>query len=162
MTVTQSRRLGMPRSCRYRWERGYGGGAGQLTQDRAGSRTLSAPPKRVVDHTFSDSAFAEIGGARVGWWHATYPLAKVTADAEWVRISLAFGIRQVWIGRAETWQIRRSSDRATSGLAFDCTDGLFDSVVWWSMSGGRAIAELAERGWPVQPPSGPLRARPTG
>lgn len=131
-----------------------------VSNDSVGGNFLSRPPKRSIDHAFSASAFTEVGGARVGWASATYPLARITCDDEWLCIRVVLS-RPLWIARNEVWQVRRLSQRRRSRILFDNRTGLFDSVAWYSWAPDRVLGALARAGWPVQPPSGPRYLKPS-
>jgi hypothetical protein len=118
---------------------------------RHGFRRTQEPPVIRRVHRWGAEALEVRCGARVQWWNASYPLAKVTVDHEWLQVA-GVPTYDVWIERARVTGIRVFEARMVgSGVLFTSQDGVYDStVVWLFQPQLRDVLERLEQlGWPV-------------
>lgn len=116
---------------------------------RAGFRKGQRPPSLNVSHEFDETALSATGGARVGRWNATFPLATLTADQAYIRIEIAL-MPTVWIPRDAVLMTHRVRTAGGSGVRFDTHDGQFDGVIFWTFQARRLLRKLDQLGWTVE------------
>jgi hypothetical protein len=114
----------------------------------AGYDRRRQPPGRCPEHSFAPTASVRLkGGARIGWWNATWPLATLVLDKEWAHLKSMIG--SVWISQVETIEVKVVRSPVGSGVLFSSRTGVYDGVIFWTFSPAAVREALANFGWPV-------------
>jgi hypothetical protein len=113
-----------------------------------------SPSRLRPSHQFDDRSSSFTGGARIGAWNATWPLALLTVDHEWVRIRIriplpVFVPRPVWIPRAAVESIERITVPLGPGVIFRTADHAYDGVIFWFFGRRKLLRRLSYYGWPT-------------
>lgn len=110
------------------------------------------PPETQLDHVFQAPYVFE-GGARLGWANWSIPFARMTADPAVIAIvvrKLPFGHGPVWIERSVVSRVVRVQGCLISpGILFESESGVYDGVIFWTMSPTKVLGSLKYLGWPT-------------
>ncbi len=114
----------------------------------SGFRVTKDVPRYDVDYVFDPAESARFsGGGRVGSRSATWPLAVLEVDSNWVRLGGA--IPTVWIPRDETIVVKQTTWILSSAVQFRTSTGSFDGVLFSAFHPLKLLAGLEKYGWPV-------------
>jgi hypothetical protein len=121
--------------------------AGPVHRRRVGFRGSAPVPALSPDHDFGPSAVEFRGGCNVGRLQATWPLATLTFDERYVRLSTPLR-PPVWVPlpAVESVQPLRFP---SAGVRFVTADGSYDAVIFLTSSTTALAARMAGLGWPV-------------
>jgi hypothetical protein len=107
-------------------------------------------------HRFTDASLWKCG-ARVGRINATFPLAMVTFDRDWLRVE-GVPTCDVWVDRARVSSIQPVRYLWSNGIRFVAPDGRYDGLIIWTRAG--MTGELRSAGWQRRLPDRSTRRSP--
>lgn len=94
-------------------------------------------------HAFTGASIWKCG-ARIGWINATWPIATVTFDRDWLRVE-GVPTYDVWVDRTKVSAVQPVRYLGGKGIRFVSTDGRYDGLIVWTRKG--MTEALHSAGW---------------
>lgn len=105
-------------------------------------------PKAEVKITRPGHRFADASGwkcgARIGRLNASFPLAVVTFDQEWLRVE-GVPTYDVWVDRRMVSSVQPIRYLLSDGIRFVTEDGRYDGLIIWTRAG--MTEAIRSAGW---------------